>query len=155
MDIRVTKGIGEGSTELAAFDAALFDAGIANYNLIRLSSVIPDGARILREKINKNDQEFGYRLYTVYSCHTESEQGRQAWAGIGWVQAETGKGLFVEHHGASEEEVRDLITSTLNDMTKYRKDNFGPIQYEIAGTKCGDKPICALVVAVYGSQRWD
>ena len=39
----VTSGTGEAATEPAAFDGALLDAGIANYNLIRLSSVIPAG----------------------------------------------------------------------------------------------------------------
>jgi arginine decarboxylase len=40
MRIYVTTGKGEGPTPLAAFDAALIDAGIPNYNLIYLSSVI-------------------------------------------------------------------------------------------------------------------
>ncbi len=44
MKIKVTYGIGEGATKLAAFDRALFDAGIANYNLIKLSSVIPENS---------------------------------------------------------------------------------------------------------------
>jgi arginine decarboxylase len=44
LEIQVTTGTGEGPTPLAAFDAALLDAGVANYNLILLSSVIPAGA---------------------------------------------------------------------------------------------------------------
>ena len=38
LDISITSGLGQGPTTLAAFDAALRDAGIANFNLIRLSS---------------------------------------------------------------------------------------------------------------------
>ena len=41
MKLYIAKAIGRGSTELAAFDAALVGAGVANFNLIRLSSVIP------------------------------------------------------------------------------------------------------------------
>lgn len=42
MHIYVTTGTGEGPTPLAAFDAALINAGVANYNLICLSSVCQD-----------------------------------------------------------------------------------------------------------------
>jgi len=44
--IVVSRGTGEGPTPLAAFDKALLAAGVENYNLIRLSSVIPPGAEI-------------------------------------------------------------------------------------------------------------
>ena len=43
--IVLSTGLGVGPTALAAFDAALLDAGVANYNLICLSSVIPPGRR--------------------------------------------------------------------------------------------------------------
>ena len=45
--ITITKGAGFGSYEKSAFDAALDDAGVANYNLIRLSSVIPPNSDIV------------------------------------------------------------------------------------------------------------
>ena len=41
MQIHLASGVGSGPTELAAFDAALAAAGVANYNLLYLSSVIP------------------------------------------------------------------------------------------------------------------
>jgi arginine decarboxylase len=41
VDIIITTGTAQGPTALAAFDAALLGAGVANYNLIPLSSVIP------------------------------------------------------------------------------------------------------------------
>ena len=40
----VFSGIGKGETALSAFDAALKQAGVYNYNLICLSSIIPPGA---------------------------------------------------------------------------------------------------------------
>ena len=54
MKIKVTYGTGEGLTKLAAFDRALFNAGIANYNLIKLSSVIPKNSEVLIEKLESN-----------------------------------------------------------------------------------------------------
>ena len=47
MKLYLAKAIGRGSTELAAFDAALVGAGVANFNLIRLSSVIPPDGEVV------------------------------------------------------------------------------------------------------------
>jgi arginine decarboxylase len=46
--IQIATGTGAGPTPLGAFDAALLDAGVANYNLICLSSVIPPASAIRR-----------------------------------------------------------------------------------------------------------
>ena len=155
--IKVTKGTGEGPTELAAFDKALQDAGIANYNLIYLSSIIPPDYEPKREKPTPDPNKFGHKLYVVIASEKQSEVGKEAWAGIGWVMAEDNKsgGLFVEHHGEREEEVRDLITKSLNSMKSNRKEKYGEIQYEIAGIKCESNPVCALVAAVYKSEEWN
>jgi arginine decarboxylase len=37
----LVKGVGEATTKLNAFDRALQQAGVGNYNLIRLSSILP------------------------------------------------------------------------------------------------------------------
>lgn len=156
MKIYVTSGQGTGSTKLSAFDAALHNAGIANYNLIRLSSVIPVGSEIeIRQLDGNGSDEFGYRLYVVYAEKRETQKGKEAWAGIGWVQGEDGRGLFVEHDGSNEEEVRALINNTLTDMVKYRKDSFGEIQSVVVGIKCVDRPVCAVVAAAYKSEGWE
>jgi arginine decarboxylase len=46
MLIQVTGGTGAGPTKMAAFDAALNQAGTANYNLIKLSSIIPPDSKV-------------------------------------------------------------------------------------------------------------
>jgi arginine decarboxylase len=57
--IQVTTGTGEGPTPLAAFDAALLDAGVANYNLICLSSVIPEASVIRRPTATSSPRSSG------------------------------------------------------------------------------------------------
>ena len=52
MRIKITSAVGSGPTTLAAFDAALQKAGIENYNLIPLSSVIPTGAALERTRVS-------------------------------------------------------------------------------------------------------
>jgi len=155
MEIRVTYGMGEGPTELAAFDKALFDAGIANYNLIKLSSMIPPGSKINVGKVNLNEKAHGDKLYVVLSENKASKPGDEVFAGIGWVVDKKGsKGMFVEHHGSSESEVKELIMKTLESMRSYRPDGYGSVQCKIIGTKCKKEPVCALVCAVYKSEGW-
>lgn len=155
--IPVTSGVGAGDTKLAAFDAALWNAGIANYNLIRLSSIIPLGFEPKEEEVKLDQKKFGNKLYVVYASHTENEIGKEAWAGIGWVVSsdEPKRGLFVEHEGGSKREVEALIQETLQSMIRYRtEDNFGPVCMKVVGVKCESKPVCAVVAAVYKSEGW-
>lgn len=155
MDIYVTKGTGSGKTKVAAFDAALGSAGIQNYNLLYLSSVIPDKSRIIISKPEIKVEEHGWKLYAVVSERKESIPGKQAWAGIGWVfyKGET-KGLFVHAEGESEQEVIFSVKQTLLDMMEKRGGNYEPIQFEVAGILCETEPVCAIVSAVYQSQSW-
>jgi arginine decarboxylase len=156
MKIQVTTGTGEGPTQIAAFDAALINAGIANYNLIYLSSVIPPGSVIQRGKFNTPADEYGHRLYVVLSRHDEQERGRIACAGVGWTQDEkTGRGLFVELHGPNKSQVERDIQATLDSMIASRSFQHGGIQTEIAEVECRGKPTCALAIAVYESVGWN
>ena len=155
MKIIITSGSGTGLTELSAFDHALYNAGIANYNLIRLSSVIPINSDIELNKIDWNNQEIGYKLYVVLACNRTSEVGKEVWAGIGWMQKQDKGGVFVEHKGDSEEEVKNLITNSLETMRTYRNEEFGEINYKIVGKRCDDKPVCSLVAAIYKSEGWE
>lgn len=156
MLITITSGVGSAQTKLAAFDAALWDAGIANFNLLVLSSMIPPGSEIIVEKskLQDNTSSHGNRLYVVLAKSVEVEFGREAWAGIGWTQASDGRGLFVEHAGATEDETLKLIDESLLDMTSYRKDDFGEKRTALAGLACIDRPVCAIVAAVFDEQPW-
>lgn len=158
MKIKVSSGIGTGPTSLAAFDAALNHAGVANYNLIRLSSVIPPETQIevSDTQLNNLPGVWGDRLYVVMAEMRVDTPNNEAWAGIGWVQDEkTGKGLFVEHEGYSEKQVRDDITQSLNALMATRNVNFGKISMHIVGRSCKHEPVCALAVAVYQSSDWN
>jgi arginine decarboxylase len=155
--IKVTSGIGSGPTDIAAFDAALLAAGIANYNLIKLSSVIPDGMNV--DIVHKDDVKpggsWGDKLYVVLAEERVSSPNVEAWAGIGWAQeASTGKGLFVEHHGGSEATVRRDIEASMKSLFKNRGMKIGKINMEVVGTVCNREPVCALVVAVYEPEGW-
>ena len=155
MRIVVSRGTGEGPTPLAAFDEALLAAGVENYNLIRLSSVIPPGAAIERARFVSDPDEYGQRLYVVMAEQRASEPGTGAYAGLGWVQEPgDGRGLFVECEGTSHAGVHDEIVSTLDSMTESRFRDYGPVESEITGIECSRRPVAAVVIAVYKSEPW-
>ena len=157
MKIYIAPGKGIGTTELGAFDATLNDSGIANFNLIRLSSVIPPSTEVVEvDRIPEIDGEWGDRLYVVQAHYETSIVGGDASAGVGWVIDDTGKGLFVEHEGDSEEYVRTSITKTLTDLMNTRETDFGKIYMMVETVTCEDalKPVAAMVTAVYTAESW-
>lgn len=156
MDIVVTKGVGSGPTKLAAFDAALADAGVHNFNLIVLSSVIPPGSKIKlgTDKSINLKGGWGDRAYVVMAANYATQPNETAHAGVGWVQDDSGKGLFVEHSGDSEEQVKQDINMSLQGLTKVRAIDFGNVNMEIAGVTCHDQPVCAVTIAFYKSETW-
>lgn len=155
--IEVAGGVGSGPTKLAAFDAALQSAGVGNFNLITLSSVIPPGTTVTRidDAVTHPEAEWGDRLFVVMAEMRVEQPGQQAWAGIGWTQEHGSlKGLFVEHEGHDERQVRRDLEATLASIAASRDEVFGPPKYAVHGTVCRHEPACALVVAVYGSAPW-
>lgn len=156
MQIKITSAVGTGPTALGAFDAALRNAGIENYNLIPLSSVIPTGAELERVRFSTPPSEYGHRLYVVLARHEASEIGEEAWAGLGWTQErESGRGLFVELHGSSKRSVEHAIESTLDAMKDARPYEYDKNESEITGIVCEGDPVCALSIAVYASEPWE
>src|SRR3990172_10239297 len=97
MKITVAAGRGEGSTTLSAFDAALKVAGIHNYNIIKLSSVIPPESNVVVKKWKNSPTEHGKKLYTVMAEIRSDIMKRSIAAGIGWYQTKDNRGVFAEH----------------------------------------------------------
>lgn len=163
MKIQVAQGIGNGKTLLSAFDAALKDAGVYNYNIIKLSSVIPPNSVIEKvENYITPDGEWGHRLYVVESNISSDEKGKALAAGVGWYQLEDGRGVFVEHKTieASEEEARSKvegnIRNSLSDLCSFRGITFdeSKVNMSISSVVVKDLSACALVVAVYKAEGW-
>jgi arginine decarboxylase len=157
MKLTVAAAIGRGRTELAAFDNALVAVGAANFNLVRLSSVIPPHSTVVEagDAPPPAPGTWGDRLYVVYAESRTSIRGMQVWAGVGWVQDTTdGRGLFVEHEGDDESTVRVQIETSLEDVQTSRGVDLGPLRMRLAGGVCVDRPVCALVLCCYGSEPW-
>ena len=154
LPISIRTAGGHGRTLLSAFDDALWHAGVANYNLIRLSSVIPRQSRISFSS-EPLAGEHGDQLYCVYASAFAEHPGETAWAGIGWVRDETGRGLFVEHHAGSEESLTELIALSLEDLATRRGGGYGAIHSVTASAHNDGRPACALAIATYQVSGWE
>jgi len=153
-EITVRTGSGEGRTLLSAFDAALQQAGVADFNLVTLSSVIPPSGRVTRG-LGPLAGGHGDRLLCVLAAAYADHPGEHAWAGLGWVTGDDGKGLFVEHAGGSRETVEEQIRLSLVDMVARRGGGYGEREVALARAHCVDRPVCALAVAAFQVEGWE
>ena len=74
----MTEGYGCSEYALNAFDNALMNAGIGDYNLIKLSSVLPPNCK----KADFVNLPAGSFLHTAYACHIEASIGNRISAAI-------------------------------------------------------------------------
>jgi arginine decarboxylase len=86
--LSLVAGHGEGGTELNAFDRALRDAGIADLNFIRVTSIVPPGARV----IELASYPPGILMPAVFARIASTRPGDV-------ITAALGVGLSREHHG--------------------------------------------------------
>lgn len=102
---------------LNAFDNALLDAGIGDVNLIKVSSILPTGAEIVKLP------EFpaGKMVNTVLSYVSSNQEGDHLCAVIAMAIADE-MGCVVEHGGVNKdpEEVKAEALEMVNNMMQVR-----------------------------------
>jgi arginine decarboxylase len=124
MEIDLVWGVGEGRTSLGSFDRALSDANIHNYNLVTLSSVIPEGATVVeRGALAPGRWDVGDVLAVVMAQQTGTEPGERVAAGLGWMTAEEG-GVFMEHSCSTREDCEHELRRNLEDARETREWNW-------------------------------
>lgn len=98
--VSVVAGSGEGRTELTAFDRALMDAGIANLNFVRVTSILPTGVKVvaLPEFIPGMLTPI---VYAQISSHTPGERIAAA-VGLGFSKDSYGVIMEYEHPGTAD-----------------------------------------------------
>ncbi|WIV66268.1 pyruvoyl-dependent arginine decarboxylase [Natrialbaceae archaeon AArc-T1-2] len=153
--IRVVWGAATAPTEMAAYDAALADAGIENYNLVPVSSVIPAGVDVEAVGTAPDLGPAGNRLTVVEAAATAAGPSSVS-AALGWVQSvEDGPGLFYE--AAGEIDAADVETRVLEGLaagSDLREWELGDprIRVETARAESGTYT-AAVVIAVYGESE--
>jgi arginine decarboxylase len=94
-----TKGLGIHREKLASFEAALRDAGIEKFNLVRVSSIYPPGCRIIHRNKGLTRLHPGQIVFCVMADTATNEPGRQMAASIGLARPAEGTryGYLSEH----------------------------------------------------------
>lgn len=101
-----TKGTGRHREKLNSFELALRNAGIAQYNLVRVSSIFPPGCKIINKVEGLGELQTGQILYAVMSENSANEPNRLLAASIGVAIPADRKhhGYLSEHHSYGQTE---------------------------------------------------
>ena len=101
-----TKGVGRHKENLNSFELALRDAGVAAYNLVTVSSIMPPGARIISRERGTKMIAPGSIVHCVMSRNATREAHRLIAASIGVAMPADKEqyGYLSEHHSFGERE---------------------------------------------------
>ncbi len=115
-----TKGVGKGLDQLTAFEHALRDAGIAPYNIVTVSSILPPHAKVLSRKEGLKQLSPGQIVFVVMSRAASNEPNRLLAASVGCaIPAEKSvHGYLSEHHafGQTEKKAADFAEDLAASM---------------------------------------
>jgi arginine decarboxylase len=104
----LTKGKGVSKEKLTSFEMALRDAGIAEFNLVKVSSIMPPFCKIISKKEGLKKLSPGQIVYVVLSESATNEHGRKVAASVGIAMPadRSQHGYLSEHHsfGQSKKE---------------------------------------------------
>ncbi len=105
-EIFLTKGRGKHKERLASFEMALRDAGLATFNLVRVSSILPPGARMVTRASGLSELTPGQIVFTVMSDNTTNEAHRLVAASVGIAKPRDPEryGYLSEHHSFGQRE---------------------------------------------------
>lgn len=106
-----TRGVGVHKEKLTSFEMALRDAGIAYFNLVRVSSIFPPHCQVIQKEEGLLLLQPGEIVFAVISEMATNEAGRRLAASVGVARpANLDKyGYLSEHHafGQTEQEAGD------------------------------------------------
>jgi len=99
-----TRGKGFSREKLASLEMALRDAGIAEYNIVKVSSIFPPGCRIISRAKGKSYLKPGQVIFVVMSENQTNEPNRLLSASVGLAAPTdfTQYGYLSEHHSFGE-----------------------------------------------------
>ncbi|PIT91927.1 arginine decarboxylase, pyruvoyl-dependent, partial [Candidatus Jorgensenbacteria bacterium CG10_big_fil_rev_8_21_14_0_10_54_38] len=101
-----TKGVGRHKEQLQSFEMALRDAGIAEYNLVHVSSIFPPNCKRVTKEEGKKFLAPGQVMFCVMARNATNEPNRLVAASIGLAQPADASqyGYLSEHYSYGETE---------------------------------------------------
>lgn len=107
----LTRGVGIHREKLTSFEMALREAHIAQFNLVRVSSIFPPRCKIISSEQGLPLLQAGEIVFSVLAEMSTNEPGRRIAASIGVARPadEDKYGYLSEHHayGMTEREASD------------------------------------------------
>lgn len=96
----LTRGMGRHREKLTSFELALRDAGIASFNLVSVSSILPPGCKVITRSKGLLELESGEIVFSVLSRNATDEPHRLIGCSIGVAVPKDTKryGYLSEHH---------------------------------------------------------
>ncbi len=159
----LTRGVGIHKEKLTSFELALRDASIAQFNLVRVSSIFPPHCQIVSIEEGIPLLQAGEVVFAVLAEMSTNEPGRRIAASIGVARpADHNKyGYLSEHHtfGQTEKEAGDyaedlaatMLATTLGIPFDPEKDyNERKEQYGMGGEIVDSTSITVAVTAAPG-----
>lgn len=151
--IRIVWGTGHAATEKASFDTALADAGIHQYNLRPLSSVVPADPPLELVGTAPGLGPTGNALDVVMARQTSPPATRAA-AGLAWVRGDDGAGIFYEVEDSDPETVRELLKAGIERGCYIRDIDYSGVETKVVtADSVPDQYTTAVVLAVYGESE--
>jgi len=115
-----TKGVGRHRERLNSFELALRDAGIARYNLVMISSILPPGCKIIPRQVGEKYLRPGEVVHCVMARAETNEPNRLIAASIGVAipRDPSMYGYLSEHHcyGMTEKAAGDYAEDLAAQM---------------------------------------
>jgi arginine decarboxylase len=141
--LHLARGCSEGLTPLTAFDNALRDAGIDNLNLIRVSSIVPKGARFGP----RPELPVGTIVPTVYTHVVSNVPGEVVSAVIAAGIGEEGGVLMEYHHRGTADNAERIVTAMVEEGFQRRGWQLQDVRYATAEHKV-DRLGCATAAVL-------
>jgi arginine decarboxylase len=116
----LTKGKGQHKEKLASLEQALREAGIAPFNLVKISSIFPPGCQLISKQEGIKHLHPGQIVFLVMSENSTDEFQRLISASVGMAVPNDPKhyGYLSEHHsfGQDEKEAGQYAEDLAADM---------------------------------------
>jgi arginine decarboxylase len=102
----LTKGRGQHKEKLASLEQALRDAGIAPFNLVKVSSIFPPHCQLIPKETGIKDLRPGQIIFLVMSENSTNEAHRLVSASVGLAipNNPVRYGYLSEHHSFGQNE---------------------------------------------------
>jgi arginine decarboxylase len=115
-EVFFTHGVGRHRNKLQSFELALRKAGIEKCNLVRVSSILPPGCRVISKAQGLPKLQPGQITFLVLAEAATDEPSRLVGAGLGLAQPAEGHqyGYISEHHGFGMQ--RRRLADLVEDM---------------------------------------